>query len=87
MADDTLSPVRYESPIVKTRMGPRDRWALATALGKEAKPPPLPAEFLRHVILCGLKQLGWSEERIIKGYAEFEVQCLRDGCTNPYERE
>jgi hypothetical protein len=88
MADDTLSPVRYESPIVKTRMSPRDRYALALALSHErTTPPPLPAAFLRHVIQCGLEHLGWTEEKIIKEYAEFEVACLRNDLANPYESE
>lgn len=86
MADDTLSQVAYVSPIVKTRMDARSRYALCQALKEVGKGRTLPATFARHVMLIGLEQLGWTEERMIREYAEYEVTCLHTGEHNPYEK-
>lgn len=85
MADDTLSPVGFESgPIVKTRLDPQTRFAAACAFGTEDMPQ---AAFVRELLLAGLAMYGWTEERMIKEYADYRVRCLRTGESNPYESE
>lgn len=90
MTDDTLSPVGFDTgPIVKTRLDAQTRFAMACAYGDrvDGSPEAPQAAFLRRVILLGVEQLGWTEERMIKEYADYRVRCIRAGEHNPYESE
>ena len=89
MTDDTLSPVGFDtSRIAKTHLSGQERFAMACALGERPAGYRTPqAAFVRDVLLAGLATLGWTEERIIKEYADYRVKCLRDGKLNPFESE
>lgn len=89
MTDDTLSPVGFDSSrIVKTHLNGQERYAMACALGERAGSYRTPqAAFVREVLLAGLATLGWSEERMIREYADYRVRCIRDGEPNQFESE
>ena len=85
MADDTLSRVDFQSRIVKTNMDGQERHALACMLRDRPGTPR--AALVRHVLLAGMEALGWDEERQIKEYAAYRLQCLHNGERNPFESE
>lgn len=90
MADDTLSPVGFDSgPVVKTRLDEQTRFAMACAYGDriDGSPDAPQAAFVRRVMLLGLESLGWDEERMIKEYADYRVRCLQRGEANQFESE
>ena len=84
MANDTLSPVGFERPFIKTNVSHEARFAMACLLGRHGGEP---ADMVRHLLWLGLEQMGWSEERIIREYAEYRVRCLRSDETNAYGKE
>lgn len=87
MADDTLSPVGFEtSRIAKTHLDGQERFAMACALGETRATMPQ-AAFVRHVLVLGLEKLGWTQEKMIKAYADYRVRCIQRGEHNPYESE
>lgn len=91
MADDTLSPVGFDtSRIAKTHLSGQERFAMACAYGEgwgKTERDLAQATFVRHVLLLGLENLGWTEEKMIKEYAEYRVRCIKRGEPNPYESE
>lgn len=87
MADDTISPVGFDSSrIVKAHMGGQERYAMACSYGALGDDMPQ-AAFVRTVIMLGLGQLGWTDEKMIKEYADYRVRCIQNGEHNPYESE
>lgn len=82
MTDDTLSPVGFERPVVKTVMEAQERYALACLRGQlHEKGWPL----VRELIKAGLDVRGWPEERRIMAYAEYAAYCVASGRTNQFE--
>lgn len=84
MANDTLSPVGFERPFIKAAVPADMRYALACIAGKHDQQE---ADLVRTALCMGLLHLGWSEEKIIKEYAEYRVRCLKTGATNEYGKE
>jgi hypothetical protein len=91
MADDTLSPIGFEtSRLVKTHMPPQERYALACLQGEHLKKDGGRVNrsgFMRTVVLAGLDALGWTEDRRIKEYAQYRLRCIERNEHNPYESE
>lgn len=89
MADDTLSPVGFDtSKIAKTHLSGQERFAMACSYGQQLGAENLAqATFVRQVLLLGLGQLGWTEERMIREYADYRVRCIKRREVNPYESE
>lgn len=85
MEDGTLMQVGFEGPIVKTRMAPEERFALASILGGD--PDNTQASLLREVIRVGLDNLGWNEFERVKQYADHRLHCLENCKVNVYESE
>jgi hypothetical protein len=87
MADDTLLPVGFDtSRIAKTHLNGQERFAMAVSNAQCGGGIPQ-AAFVRHVLLLGLKELGWTEEKMIKEYADYRVRCIQRREINPYESE
>jgi hypothetical protein len=86
MAEDTLSPVGFDSSrIVKTHTDGQERYALACLYGQPENVGMTQAALVRQVLLAGLEALGWPEHRQIKEYAEHRLRCIADGQPNKYE--
>jgi hypothetical protein len=85
MADDTLSPVGFESRVVKTHMEGQERYALACIMGGAYHGTA--AGLVRDLLERGLAERGWPLERRIKAYADYRLECLRDNVANEYEGE
>lgn len=82
MAENTLSPVTFDRPFVKANVPVENRFALACFAARYGMTE---AEAVRHVLSVGLEKLGWYEEKVIKEYAEYRIQCLHDGKVNQFE--
>jgi hypothetical protein len=82
MVDDTLSPVGFDRPIVKTVLTPRERYALAMLRAELGCNGFATA---RHVLLAGLAALNWDEARRIDEYATYSIRCLETGKPNEFE--
>lgn len=87
MANDTLSPVGFDRPFIKANVPADMRHALGCVLGRLHSAGETEADVVRFVLASGLDALGWTEERIIREYAEYRVRCLQLGETNAYGKE
>jgi len=82
MTDDTLSQgYGFERVIVKTRLAPEDRFALA----KIAQDGESGMATVRRVVQDGLRANGWPVDKRIEEYAHYAVQCIRAGKPNEFE--
>lgn len=81
MAENTLSQgYPFERRIVKTRLEPQERFALAALAQDESG-----WATLRRVIADGLTHNGWDEAKRVEAYAAYKVECLRTGKPNDFE--
>lgn len=81
MAENTLSTYPFERTIVKTRMQPQERYALAHI----AEPGEPGMGTVRRLLCAGLEAMGWDEARRVEEYAKYKAHCLRTGTTNEFE--
>jgi hypothetical protein len=82
MAENTLSPVGFDRPVVKTICAAQERHALAML---RAELDVNGFKTTRHVLLAGLEALGWGEARRIDEYATYKISCLESGRPNEFE--
>lgn len=81
MAENTLSTYPFDRVIVKTRLQPQERYAMAqVAEGGETG-----MATVRRTVCAGLEALGWDEATRVEEYAKYKAECLRSGAHNEFE--
>lgn len=82
MTENTLSQgYPFERLIVKTRLQPQERFALAELANVSESGQAT----VRRIICDGLAANGWDEAKRVEEYAAYKAHCLRTGEANEFE--